>query len=245
MVFCLGLPLFCLSYCSPNFVSWSIQVLKEEIRRLERITMRESQFALSDPTEANTSEQTNPTAESADKDARYRTEYLKNVILKLICSTPDAVERPHLVSVLSSLLMLSAPEQQSLQDGILSTHKNAHPSTKPSSWASYLTGWASSSGWSLWSCVCHSTPLHFPGSVTLLYNNACSPSLLPYIHHVHFTHTHTHTGIHLTSCHISDLFRSLFSAVDPVKHIHVSCHTIRTAVKISPKSYCLYTRPYV
>lgn len=122
------------------------KVLKEEIRRLERITIRESQFALPDPTEAGTGDQTNPTAESADKDAHYRTEYLKNVILKLICSAPDSVERPHLVSVLSSLLMLSATEQKSLQDGILSTHRNVHPSTKTSSWTAYLTGWASSSG---------------------------------------------------------------------------------------------------
>ncbi|THD26382.1 hypothetical protein D915_002771 [Fasciola hepatica] len=122
------------------------KVLKEEIRRLERITARESQFVLSSSTVSTSIDPVSSSNESSVKDAHLRTEYLKNVILKLVCSAPDSAERPQLAAVLSSLLMLSPPEQKTLQDGILSAQYNSHSSTAASSWTSYLTGWTSPRG---------------------------------------------------------------------------------------------------
>ncbi|VDP92827.1 unnamed protein product [Echinostoma caproni] len=74
------------------------KVLKEEIRRLERITLRESQFALSNPPNTPGLESSDSDSDATKRDAQLRTEYLKNVILKLVCSPPDSAERPQLTS---------------------------------------------------------------------------------------------------------------------------------------------------
>ncbi|CAL8089824.1 unnamed protein product [Calicophoron daubneyi] len=133
------------------------KVLKQEIRRLEGMVRRESQFTL--PLSNRTSDNTeighpnpndsNVLMSSADEttgsitakpEALLRTEYLKNVILKMFELPSDAAERQQLATVLTSLLALSPSEREIIDRTLPESSAHRHQS---SSWTSYIPGWRS------------------------------------------------------------------------------------------------------
>ncbi|KAF6777654.1 hypothetical protein AHF37_02756 [Paragonimus kellicotti] len=122
------------------------KVLKEEIRRLERLAHLGSQFPLpehsiacaNNPIEPHDT----PSPPTISKDSLLRTEYLKNVVLKVVSLPKESSERSQLISVLSTLLMLTPSETHVLQNGTQQTNSSSDGSDEPrSSWSNYLFGW--------------------------------------------------------------------------------------------------------
>ncbi|KAF8570958.1 hypothetical protein P879_00549 [Paragonimus westermani] len=122
------------------------KVLKEEIRRLERLAHLGSQFPLPEQPIACANNPVEPHDTlpllTNSKDSLLRTEYLKNVVLKVVSLPKDSSERSQLITVLSTLLMLSPAETEVLQNGTSQTSSSSDRSNEPrSSWSSYLLGW--------------------------------------------------------------------------------------------------------
>ncbi|GAA39907.2 golgin IMH1 [Clonorchis sinensis] len=119
------------------------KVLKDEIRRLEKLVHLGSQFPLSSQTPQPTASSMKDTDHgevsqpTISGDAIVRTEYLKNVILKVVSLPSDSSERAQLATVLSTMLMLTPAETQLLQQ-----HQQQSTETNSgASWSSYLLGW--------------------------------------------------------------------------------------------------------
>ncbi|OON14317.1 GRIP domain protein, partial [Opisthorchis viverrini] len=119
------------------------KVLKDEIRRLEKLVHLGSQFPLSNQTSQPTASSVKDTDDgevsqpTISEDAILRTEYLKNVILKIVSLPSDSSERAQLATVLSTMLMLTPAEAQ-----LLEQHQQQSTETiSGASWSSYLLGW--------------------------------------------------------------------------------------------------------
>ncbi|KAA3678699.1 uncharacterized protein DEA37_0010511, partial [Paragonimus westermani] len=122
------------------------KVLKEEIRRLERLAHLGSQFPLPEQPIVCANNPAEPhgtlSLPTNSKDSLLRTEYLKNVVLKVVSLPKDSSERSQLITVLSTLLMLSPAETEVLHNGTSQTSSSSDRSNEPrSSWSSYLLGW--------------------------------------------------------------------------------------------------------
>ncbi|KAF5395045.1 hypothetical protein PHET_08508 [Paragonimus heterotremus] len=122
------------------------KVLKGEIRRLERLAHLGSQFPLPEQSIACVNNPVEPrdthSPPTISKDSLLRTEYLKNVVLKVVSLPKESSERSQLITVLSTLLMLSPSETQVLQNGTSQTSSSSDRLNEPrSSWSNYLLGW--------------------------------------------------------------------------------------------------------
>lgn len=114
-------------------------MLKEEIRRYERNSQRDSHLGLV------ASPVSSPTA-SPDS-AIARNEYLKNIVVKFLQLPSSATgERSSLVPVLATLLALSPEERDILTKIATSGSFSKEPLDATSSgqnWSAYLASWTS------------------------------------------------------------------------------------------------------